>query len=94
MVAGETEGRVVGVGGLTSLPNGQIMAFTELSASAAKSPVALHRAALKVMAEAKERGIKRVYACADLARSEAAERWLKRLGFTHVEGDTWVWRAE
>lgn len=95
MLTGETDGgALLGVGGITSLQNGQMMMFSELTPEAAKHPVSLHRAALLVLKEARSRGVRALYACADLNRSDAAERWLKRLGFTHIEGDTWIWRAE
>lgn len=78
--AGEVDGRVVGIGGLAYLPNGVIGAFVQATDEARKYPVAMHKAGLMAMAEARRLGFRRVVAMADKG-VEPAERWLKRLGF-------------
>ena len=98
-VAGFDEnGEIAGVGGIAYRVGGLPYAFTNLKPRALMSPVSLHRCALRVMAKAREDGVEKIIACADLARSPAAERWLSRLGFvkTHdmLGNPMWIWEAK
>lgn len=91
----ERDGELLGVGGFAYQPRDVIAAFVIKAAGAEKYPVALHRAGLKAMAEARRAGFRRVVALAQLG-NEAAERWLARLGFKPlmVDGErAWVWEA-
>jgi N-acetylglutamate synthase-like GNAT family acetyltransferase len=93
----DADGNIVGFGGIAYLPNGEVMAFSELTERAKESPLSLHKAALRVIREAKEAGIKELVAISDYERSEAAGRWLARLGFypRKRRGETvWMWAAE
>src|SRR5215470_2205097 len=66
---------------------------------AKRYPVAFHRAGLMAMEMIRTSGVKHVVATAD-AGTEAAVRWLKRLGFAPVEGQriagklVFVWDRE
>jgi hypothetical protein len=91
------DGEILGAGGLAYLGNGAVMAFTELTEQAKKTPVALHKAALGVIREAQESGVRELVAYADMARSAAAERWLERLGFIQERRGgalIWVWKSD
>ena len=93
----DADGNIVGFGGVAYLKNGEVMAFSELKETAKASPVSLHKAALRVIREAKKSGIKEMVAFSDYERSKAAGRWLARLGFFPEErlGKLiWVWKAE
>ena len=93
----DADGNIVGFGGIAYLPNGKVMAFSELKESAKASPVSLHKAALRVIREAKEAGVKEMVAFSDYERSKAAGRWLARLGFfpeDRLDKLVWVWKAE
>lgn len=96
-LTGEDEaGNILGVGGVAFLPDGRKMAFTELTPEARRHPVALHRAALRIIDMARASGISELIATSDMARSPAARRWLERLGFKPSEGpdgELWIWRA-
>lgn len=85
---------LLGVGGLVFQPDGTTAAFVVMKPDAAKRyPVALHRAGIRMMGEARRLGIKRVVALAE-EFNPAAEPWLERLGFkpVQVDGETaWVW---
>ena len=89
--------RVIGVGGIGTMPNGTKIAFTWLSDEARKSyPKELHFTAKRFLRQAKEEGVKRIVALADLEMSSAAERWLKYLGFQMIEADgekVWLWHS-
>lgn len=92
----ENDEGLLGIGGFAYQPNDTIAAFVLKRPEAEKYPVALHRAGLMAMAEAKRLGYRRVVALADKA-NEAAERWLERLGFHQVTVDgeqAWVWEAD
>jgi len=93
----DAEGNVIGIGGITYLHNGDVMVFSELTDSARASPVSLHKAALRVLREAKDAGIKELLAFPDYEVSTAAGRWLARLGFVpQKRGDKliWVWKTD
>jgi N-acetylglutamate synthase-like GNAT family acetyltransferase len=89
------EGKLLGVGGFAYQPQDTIAAFVLKAPGAERYKVALHRAGLMAMAEAKAAGFRRVVALAEKT-NPAAERWLARLGFKQVmvEGEkAWVWEA-
>lgn len=76
--------RILGIGGIATVPeHGLFVAFAHLDPEARRYPVALHRAGLISMAAARRMGARRVHATAD-PTVPAAERWLKRHGFSHV----------
>lgn len=78
---GLIEDEIVAVGGIAYPPDGTHLAFFMCEDKAREYPVALHKAALMVLNEARQLGIKRLVTLADLNASDAAERWLARLGF-------------
>lgn len=91
----EDNGKLLGVGGFAYQPNDTIAAFVLKAPGAGRYKVALHRAGLMAMAEARASGFRRVVALAEKT-NPAAERWLARLGFKQVmvEGEqAWVWEA-
>lgn len=100
--AGERDGELLGVGGLAFQPGGAVAAFLILAkdesgaAPARRAKVALHKAGLRVLAEARRLRIRRVVALAEQG-NEAAEPWLRRLGFRPLAADgqtIWVWSNE
>lgn len=98
-IAGEDEsGKVVGLGGVAFLPDGRKMLFSELTEDARKRPVALHRAAVRLLEKLKSEGITSLIATTSESGPEAAERWIRRLGFTFVleQGGQklWMWNAD
>jgi RimJ/RimL family protein N-acetyltransferase len=91
----ERDCELLGIGGFAYQPNDTIAAFVLKKPGAERYRVALHRAGLMAMAEAKRLGYRRIVALADKT-NEAAERWLERLGFREVMVDSeqaWVWEA-
>lgn len=91
----DQEGKLLGVGGFAYQPQDTIAAFVLKAPGAEKYKVALHRAGLRAMQEARASGYRRVVALAEKT-NPAAERWLARLGFKQVmvEGEkAWVWEA-
>lgn len=91
----EDDGKLLGVGGFAYQPNDTIAAFVLKAPGAEKYRIALHRAGLAAMNEARSLGYRRVVALAEKT-NPAAERWLARLGFKQVTVDeekAWVWEA-
>jgi len=91
----EENGKLLGVGGFVYQPDGTIAAFVLKAPGAEKYRVALHRAGLMAMQEAKKAGFRRVVALAEKT-NPAAERWLSRLGFKQVmveKEKAWIWEA-
>lgn len=89
------QGDIIGIGGIALLPDGQRLAFADLTEEARSHPVALHKTALKLLEVARKRGIRRIVASADLCASPAAIRWLLRLGFTEHDYNgtpVYIWR--
>ena len=84
-IAGKIDGRVIAIGGVCFLPNGQRQIFADVTDEARAHPIALHKAALETIALAKKYRVKRVTAVA-AEPLEAAERWLLRLGFRREAG--------
>lgn len=89
----EDGGVLLGVGGFAYQPEETIAAFVLKAPEAGKYPVALHRAGLMAMKEARRLGYRRVVALAEKT-NPAAKRWLARLGFSPMLIDgkqAWVW---
>lgn len=78
--AAERDGELLGLGGLAFLPTGTVAAFVLLAEGARRYKIALHKAGLRTMQEARRLGIRRVVAMAEPG-VEPAPRWLERLGF-------------
>lgn len=78
--------KIIGIGGVAMLPDGSALAFLDMAEGAERYAVTLHKTALRVLSDAKQRGIRKIAACADLTKP-AAVRWLIRLGFHPVEID-------
>lgn len=92
--AAELDGELLGIGGLAYLPTGVVGAWLQMHEGSRRYAVALHRAGLRVLDEARRLGIRRLVAMAEPG-VEPAERWLRRLGFeeTIVDGkQVFVWQ--
>lgn len=87
-VTARIDGRVVGVGGVGYVKDGSVVAFAFITDELRKNKIALHKAGLKVIADAKRDGIKRLIAQAS-ADVPSAVRWLERYGFKPV-GNVYV----
>jgi hypothetical protein len=92
-ITAEIDGQVIGIGGLAFPPGEPLIALVQLAPAPAsretagdtrplakKYPVAFHRAGLGAIKMFRDFGAGEVVATAD-ATSDAAARWLKRLGF-------------
>jgi GNAT superfamily N-acetyltransferase len=93
-VTGTCGDEILAVGGIAYLPDGAHGAFFMADDKARAFPVVLHKTALNVLQDAKRRGIRRLVTFADPS-IEAAERWLRRLGFSPITIDNkqvWVWQ--
>lgn len=86
-IAGKVDGRVIAIGGVCFLPNGQRQAFADISDEARKYPIACHKAALATIALARQHKIWRLTATTS-SGLERDLRWLLRLGFRPEEGTT------
>lgn len=78
------------------MPDGTVAAFVMMKDKARRFPLAIHKAGLRTMADARALGIKRVVAMAEDG-VEPAARWLERLGFKsmNVNGkEVFVWLAD
>lgn len=89
-LTGVQDGAIIGIGGLGFTPDGTVIGFAELTAAARACKFALHRTALRVLAEARAAGVREIIVSADPA-FEAAQRWLDRLGFEPLSGRLWRW---
>lgn len=76
-------GRVIGIAGIGYRPDGVVFLFADLTDAARAHKFALHRAALRFLAEVRSSGFTRLVATAD-PQFAAAQRWLKRLGFNRL----------
>ncbi len=95
-IAGEIDGRLLGVGGLALLPNQTWAAYVHLHPEARRYPVALHKAALLTLTQARLHGISRIVAYAEDG-IEPAQRWLARLGFEPhtIDGhEVYIWQQQ
>lgn len=91
----EHDGKLLGIGGLAYLPNGTVGAFVHATEGARPYRIAMHKAGLRTMEEARKLGLRRVVALAEPG-IEPAVRWLERLGFhpTVVDGETvYAWQG-
>jgi RimJ/RimL family protein N-acetyltransferase len=97
--AAERGGKLVAVGGLAFQPDDTVAAFLILAPGergAKGFKLALHKAGLRMMADARRLGIRRVVATAE-HNNPQAEPWLARLGFERAaEGANaaWIWRSD
>lgn len=89
-VACLVDGDVAGIGGLAYL-GGKVLAFCELKEAARPFKTAIHRSAVRLLAEARQRHRMIVAECDE--REERAREWLSRLGFTEGSGGRWIWLA-
>src|SRR3972149_732600 len=90
---GELDGEIVALGGF-AFSHGRWFGFVDLKDEARRYKMTIARAAKRIIAEAREQGIKFVYADAD-PEEPGAVRWLTSLGFT-VDPRTaflYRWRA-
>ena len=76
---GELDGEILGIGGL-AYAKGRWFAFCDLKPEAREYKMTLARTAKMVLREARQQGIRFVYAEADL-NERASVRWLTSLGF-------------
>jgi hypothetical protein len=82
---------VVALGGIAYLPDDTHGVFLFADDKARGYPVALHKTAVGILLAAKQLGIRTLVATADPS-IPAAERWLRRLGFTqHLINNQRVW---
>jgi N-acetylglutamate synthase-like GNAT family acetyltransferase len=88
---GEIDGRLIGLGGLRRLQDGRWLAFLDLTDEARPYKMHIMRQALRMLAKAKEVGVKYVYAQPDPCE-EKAKYWLARLGFAPDSRTPSVWR--
>ena len=100
-LAAEIDGRLTGLGGIALVTPGETqnshhacefwVGFMRATDELRARPVALHRAGLRMMDEARRLGIRRLVALAEPG-IEPAERWLRRFGFKpeDIAGET-VW---
>lgn len=83
-VTGRVNGEIKGIGGIAFLPDGLAVAFLEASEDDCRRyPITLHRTAKAFLDDARGRGMRNILALVDSKR-EAADRWLKRLGFERI----------
>ena len=76
---GKLDGRILGFGGLMRTDS-RWSAFCEVYEEGRQYKYAIARTALRVMKDAKKRGIKFVYADMD-PKEDGAKRWAESLGF-------------
>lgn len=76
--------KVVGVAGVGFMPDGVVCGFAQLTDDLRRHRVALHRAALRFLADVRASGIRELVTLADPS-IERAEPWLRRLGFEPIE---------
>ena len=90
----ERDGATIGLVGLVHAGDGTVWGSAVFTAAARKAPIALHKAGLAVLADARARGIGRIYAYAEEHQPRAVP-WLERLGFRAIDPDgrLWVWEA-
>jgi GNAT superfamily N-acetyltransferase len=94
--AAERAGELLGIGGLIFLPSGTVGAFVLLKDGARKYAIALHKAGLRTLEEARRLGIRRVVAIAEEG-VPPARGWLLRLGFQPLDIDgneVFVWQDQ
>jgi hypothetical protein len=80
---GTLDGKVIGLGGVATLPDGTKVGFAHFTAEARRFPATLHRTSLRLLAEIRREGVRRIVATPDEDIGGAAH-WLARLGFEPV----------
>lgn len=88
-IAGYVDGKLVAVAGFI-YGRGKVIAFCDLKDEARPHKAAIHRNALRLIADAKTRH-KRLLAVCDITEPTSA-KWLRRLGFSPEEGNIWSWQ--
>lgn len=76
---GEIDGRIVGLAGLARV-NGRWMAFCDLEDEARPFKTTIARQAIRIFREAREKGIRYIYAEAN-PNELGAVKWITSLGF-------------
>lgn len=89
-VAGLLDGEVIGAGGF-AIAAGKVIAFCEIRDAAREFKTAIHRSAIRLMLEARERHRMIMAECDP--KEVGAPKWLSRLGFEEISKGAWVWRA-
>ena len=84
-------GEILGLGGLSYKPDGEVWAFAQILPTGRRYPAAVHRAGVAVMAMIRRTRVGIVFATASPS-IPGADRWLLRLGFTPEVGGLYVWR--
>lgn len=79
-VAVKKDGKVIGIGGLTFPPGTYPFLWSTITDELRAMPVLLHKTGLRFIAEARSQGVRVMFATTDVG-FEAADRWIKRLGF-------------
>lgn len=83
-ITGLIDGRIIGVGGIGFMPDGAVVALAQLTDEARRHKVALHRAALKFLADVRASGVRDLVTMAD-SDIPGADNWLRHLGFEPIE---------
>jgi hypothetical protein len=79
------DGNVHGVGGIGFMPDGTVVGLAQMTNEMRKHKFALHRMAVKFLADLKQSGIRELVTLADTTVAPSAENWLRHLGFEPVE---------
>ena len=79
-IAGRVDGKLLGVGGIAFRPDGFRVAFLDVGDEGRGYPVALHKAALKVIEMAREAKVHRLVATTTSMHPKSP-KWLIHLGF-------------
>ena len=77
------DGKRVGIGGLGYPPGMPVVLWADITDEFRKHPVALHKIGLMCMREARATGVRYMVATTTVG-FEAAERWIKRMGFVET----------
>lgn len=88
-VAAFLDGKMIAVAGFR-MERGHVIAFCDLRDEARPWKAAMHRTAVRLLTEAKQRHRRIMAICEE--SEPTAPRWLARLGFKHEEGSVWVWQ--
>lgn len=90
-ITGEEDGKILGIGGISWLPDGRIYLFAKLlEAKKHEHAVVLHIAATKFLKEVARAGVKHVVARPDPSFKGVACEWMYRLGLRPTGfADTW-----
>jgi RimJ/RimL family protein N-acetyltransferase len=94
-ITGLVDSEILAVGGIAYLPDGTHGGFLIADERARKYPIALHKAGLGMLRQARRLGITKLVAIAD-ENIKPAKAWLERLGFEPVTVDdqeVWIWHS-